>query len=78
MLLDKNRAAGACSIMITVSPAVSIYVENQQESLKFWTEKVGFEIEANNPMTPQASWIEVAPADVQTALVLYPRSLMPV
>jgi hypothetical protein len=38
---------------------------------------VGFEVRANNPMTSQASWIEVAPRDGHTALVLYPKSLMP-
>lgn len=45
--------------MITGISTASIYVD-QQEALKFWTEKIGFEVMANNPMTPQAKWIEVA------------------
>ena len=63
--------------MITGIGIVSIDVENQQKSLKFWTDKVGLEVKANNPMTPEASWIEVAPTGALTALVLYPRLLMP-
>jgi hypothetical protein len=35
--------------MITGMGTVSIYIENQQKSLKFWTERVGFEVRANNP-----------------------------
>ena len=63
--------------MITGIGTVSIYVQDQQEALKFWAEKVGFEVRANNLMTPQSRWIEVAPRDGQTALVLYPKSMMP-
>jgi lactoylglutathione lyase len=55
----------------------SVYVENQQEALKFWTEKVGFEVKANYPMTPEASWIELTPKHAQSAIVIYPKALMP-
>jgi lactoylglutathione lyase len=47
--------------MITQIHTASTYVENQQEALKFWIEKVGFEVKANYPMTPEANWIELAP-----------------
>jgi catechol 2,3-dioxygenase-like lactoylglutathione lyase family enzyme len=30
--------------MITQIATVSIYVEDQQLSLKFWTDKIGFEV----------------------------------
>ncbi len=38
---------------------------------------MGFEIRANHPMGPQGNWIEVAPKDEQSCLIIYPRSLMP-
>jgi len=44
--------------MITCLDTVSIYVENRQESLKFWTEKVGFEIKANNSRSLVPDWKE--------------------
>lgn len=63
--------------MITQIETVSIYVEDQQESLRFWTEKVGHEIKANHPITQHENWIELVPNGSQSAIVLYPKSLMP-
>jgi catechol 2,3-dioxygenase-like lactoylglutathione lyase family enzyme len=37
---------------------VAVYVENQQDALRFWTEKVGFVVHRTQPMGPEASWIE--------------------
>ena len=47
--------------MITQIATVSIYVEDQQQSLKFWTDKMEFEVKANHPMSPNANWIELGP-----------------
>ena len=44
--------------MITQIATVSIYVEDQQQSLKFWTDKMGLEVKANHPMGFNANWIE--------------------
>ncbi len=63
-------------MMITQIATIGIYVDNQEESLRFWTEKMGFEVRANHPMGPQTNWIEVAPKGAQYCLVLYPKSLM--
>jgi lactoylglutathione lyase len=71
--------------MITQIATVSIYVEDQQQSLKFWTDKMEFEIKANHPMSPNANWIELGPpSSLQTkemqaccSIVIYPRSMMP-
>jgi lactoylglutathione lyase len=63
--------------MIKRIATVAVYVENQQEALKFWTEQVGFELHHSAPMGPDASWIEVGPKGAQSMLVLYPRKLMP-
>ena len=71
--------------MITQIETVSIYVEDQQQSLKFWTDKMEFEVKANHPMSPNANWIELGPSSFfQTkemqaccSIVIYPRSMMP-
>jgi len=56
---------------------VAVYVVDQEKALKFWTEKLGFEVRANHKMTPDASWIEVGSQNGQTHIVIYPRSMMP-
>ncbi|MET3289384.1 UNVERIFIED_CONTAM: lactoylglutathione lyase [Brevibacillus sp. OAP136] len=63
--------------MITKMATIAVYVSNQQEALTFWTEKVGFEVKRNQPMGPDASWIELTPPQAQTCLVIYPKSMMP-
>lgn len=47
--------------MIKQIGTVAVYVEDQQKAKQFWTEKVGFDIAADHPMGPEASWLEVAP-----------------
>lgn len=56
---------------------VGVYVENQEAALRFWTEKVGFELRRNTPMGPGSAWVEVAPPGAETCLVIYPKSMMP-
>jgi lactoylglutathione lyase len=55
---------------------VAVYVEDQDEALRFWTEQVGFVLKAERPMGPNARWLEVAPPGADTALVLYPKPMM--
>jgi lactoylglutathione lyase len=71
--------------MITQIATVSIYVEDQQLSLKFWTDKMGFEVKSNHSMGPNASWIELGPSSLPLqakemqsccSIVIYPRSMM--
>jgi uncharacterized glyoxalase superfamily protein PhnB len=38
--------------------------------------KVGFEVRAEFSMGPGASWLEVCAKDAETALVIYPKSMM--
>jgi len=63
--------------MIKEIATVAIYVEDQQKSLEFWTQKVGFEVRANHPMGPNANWIEVGPKNARSRLVIYPKVIMP-
>ncbi|WP_078410139.1 VOC family protein [Priestia abyssalis] len=62
--------------MITNLGTVAIYVEDQQKAKDFWTGKVGFEVTAEFPMGPNAFWLEVAPKNAKTRLVLYPKGMM--
>jgi lactoylglutathione lyase len=62
--------------MITHISTVAVYVDDQEKSLEFWTERVGFKVRQSEPMSPTADWIEVGPENAQTSLVIYPKSMM--
>jgi lactoylglutathione lyase len=62
--------------MITKIATTAIYVDDQQKAKKFWTEKVGFTVFAERPMGPAGSWLEVGPEGAETAIVIYPKSMM--
>ena len=49
---------------------VSIPVSDQERAKWFYTQTLGFDLRADNPMGPDARWIEVAPPGGQTALTL--------
>lgn len=52
---------------------VSLRVRNQQESLRFYTEKMGFVKRADFPLGQEQRWITVSPADDDTVqIVLQP------
>lgn len=57
--------------MITNVRTVTVPVRDQAAALAFYSEKLGFEIRADQPMGADARWIEVAPPGGRTALVLY-------
>jgi predicted enzyme related to lactoylglutathione lyase len=62
--------------MITQIGTVAVYVDDQQKAKTFWTEKAGFELRRETQMTPEASWLEVAPKGAQSCLVIYPKAMM--
>ncbi|MFD0695156.1 VOC family protein [Paenibacillus sp. GCM10027628] len=55
---------------------VTVYVDNQEESAKFWEEKIGFEVQKKNPMGPNAFWMELSPPGAASCITLYPKSMM--
>ena len=57
--------------MITQIKLVGVCVSNQEEALDFYTNKLGFEVIANEPMQPGVRWIEVAPPGAETHLALF-------
>lgn len=59
--------------MITNIATVAVYVEDQQKAKQFWTEKVGFKVTSEHQMAPNAFWLEVAPDNEKSRLVIYPK-----
>ena len=55
--------------MITAISTVSVVVSDQDRSLAFYTQKLGFELQMDAPMG-QSRWIQLAPKGAQTGLVL--------
>jgi len=55
--------------MITNLSSVSVIVSDQDRSLAFYTQKLGFELQMDAPMG-HSRWIQLAPKGAQTSLVL--------
>jgi lactoylglutathione lyase len=55
--------------MITHVGHVSIYVRDQQKAVEFYRDKLGFKVLRDEPMGPNARWLEVAPEGARTHLV---------
>jgi lactoylglutathione lyase len=56
---------------------VAVYVEDQKQSLQFWTEKIGLSVLRSHPVGLDLNWIELRGNGPGSCLVLYPRSMMP-
>jgi catechol 2,3-dioxygenase-like lactoylglutathione lyase family enzyme len=50
---------------------ISIPVRNQDASLKFYTEKLGFKVSTDQFFTPQQRWIELLIPGAETGLALF-------
>lgn len=63
--------------MINKIGKITVYVEDQEQAKDFWINKVGFVLKFEQPMGPNASWIEVGPSEEEfTTLVLYSKQAM--
>jgi predicted enzyme related to lactoylglutathione lyase len=70
--VDKRLAAAYIPrIMITKIKFVSIPVRDQERSLAFYTEKLGFKVATDQPMGPGQRWIELKIAGADTEVVLF-------
>ena len=58
-------------LMIRGIKFVSIPVRNQDVSLKFFTEALGFKVITDQPYTPTQRWIELSIPGSQTGLALF-------
>ena len=50
---------------------VGVYVSDQARALNFYVNKLGFEKRLDEPMKPEARWIEVAQTGAETRLALF-------
>jgi len=58
--------------MINILGQIMVYVNNQDEAVKFWTEKVGFIVISEEDNGEGMRWIEIAPQkNSQTTIVLH-------
>ena len=63
--------------MINKIGKITIYVNNQEEARKFWTEKLNFVVKFEQQMGPNMTWLEVGPSeDSFTTFVIYEKNLM--
>lgn len=63
--------------MLTKIATVAVYVNDQEAAERFWVDQVGFVRKEKKKMGPDGYWLEVAPENAQSHLVLYPMSMMP-
>lgn len=71
-----NKKIGSV-FMINILGQVMVYVYNQDEAVKFWTEKVGFTVISEEDNGEGMRWIEIAPKkDSQTTIVLHNKELI--
>ncbi|WP_339273034.1 VOC family protein [Paenibacillus sp. FSL W8-0187] len=62
--------------MISKVGQIMVYVNNQDQAVKFWTEMVGFQViaEENNG---EMRWIEIAPTrEAETSIILHDKELV--
>lgn len=63
--------------MITQVGQIMLYVNNQDEVMKFWTEKVGFIVVSEQDNGQGMRWIELAPTETaETSIVLHNKELI--
>lgn len=62
--------------MINKVGQIMLYVNDQDEVLRFWTEKVGF-IVVSQEDNGHMKWIEIAPTkDAETSIILHNKELI--
>src|SRR3954469_6667660 len=63
--------------MITKVGQIMLYVNNQDETAKFWTEKVGFSVISEEDNGQGMRWIEIAPTkDAETSIILHNKEFV--
>lgn len=63
--------------MINIVGQIMLYVNNQDEALKFWTEKAGFIVVSEQDNGQGMRWMEIAPSkEAETSIVLHNKELI--
>ncbi|PEP87358.1 glyoxalase/bleomycin resistance/extradiol dioxygenase family protein [Bacillus toyonensis] len=56
---------------------IMLYVNNQDEAVNFWTEKVGFHVVVEEDNKQGMRWIEIAPTqDAETSIILHNKEVI--
>ena len=56
---------------------IMLYVNNQDEAVKFWTEKLGFTVIAEENNNQGLRWIEIAPKKgAETSIILHNKDFV--
>ncbi|MCM3597867.1 VOC family protein [Metabacillus idriensis] len=63
--------------MIKKLGQVMVYVKNQDEAVKFWTENAGFTVISEEENGQGMRWIEIAPSsEAETSIILHDKELI--
>ncbi|MBS8263963.1 VOC family protein [Mesobacillus boroniphilus] len=63
--------------MISKIGQIMLYVNDQDAAIKFWTEKLGFAVKAEEDNGQGLRWIEIAPSfDSETSIVLHNKDFV--
>ncbi|KZE37174.1 glyoxalase [Bhargavaea cecembensis] len=63
--------------MISKVGQIMLYVNDQDESVKFWTEQLGFAVIAEENIQQGVRWIEIAPTkDAETSIILHDKEFV--
>ncbi|MFD3261499.1 VOC family protein [Paenibacillus lentus] len=62
--------------MISKVGQIMLYVNNQDEAVNFWTEKIGFSIISEEDNGQGMRWIEVAPTGAETSIILHNKEFV--
>ncbi|VEF46120.1 glyoxalase/bleomycin resistance protein/dioxygenase [Bacillus freudenreichii] len=63
--------------MINKVGQIMLYVNNQDETLRFWMEKAGFVVVSEEDNGQGMRWIEIAPTkDAATSIILHNKELI--
>jgi lactoylglutathione lyase len=63
--------------MINKVGQIMLYVNDQDQAVKFWTETVGFQVISEEDNGQGLRWIEIAPAmDSETSIILHNKEFV--
>ncbi|MDU9691627.1 VOC family protein [Priestia aryabhattai] len=63
--------------MITKVGQIMVYVNDQDQAVKFWTDKMGFQVISQQDNEQGMKWIELAPAaNAETTIILHNKQLI--
>ncbi|MGG2017124.1 VOC family protein [Bacillus sp. S10(2024)] len=63
--------------MINKVGQIMLYVNNQDEAVQFWTEKVGFGVVSEEDNGQGFRWIEIAPTkEAETSIILHNKEFI--